>query len=159
MIARELLRWEPWSSTVPLTDIVDKVFGDTSVGPWHLHEFLGGSYHFFPADILETKDYVIVKARLPGMNVEDIDISLEGDLLTIKGEYKEAEGKDLTYFRREMRYGSFCRSFTLPVSVKSDKVVANLDNGILTIQLPKEETARTKTIKVIAKPMIEASKK
>lgn len=159
MVARELLRWEPWSSTVPLTDIVDRVFGDSYVRPWHFHELWGAGYHFFPVDILETKDDVIVKARLPGMNVADIDISLEGDLLTIKGEYKEVEGKDYTYFKKEMHYGAFCRSFTLPVSVKSDKVIANLDNGILTIRLPKEETARTKTIKVMAKPMIEASKK
>lgn len=159
MTVRELVRWEPWSSTLPLTDIVEKVFGDSLVRPWHFHEIWGAGYHFFPVDLYETKDDVIVKARLPGMNVEDIDISLEGDLLTIKGEYKEEEEKDITYQKKEMHYGSFCRQFTLPVTVKADKVVASLDRGILTIKLPKEEAAKTKTIKVQAKPMIEASKK
>jgi len=153
MTVRELVHWEP------LTEIVDRAFGDTSVSPWHLQEIWGRGYYFFPVDILETKDEVIVKARLPGMSVADLDISLEGDLLSIKGEYKAEEGKDFSYFRREMHYGSFCRQFTLPTSVKADKVVANLDNGILTIKLPKEETAKTRTIKVVAKPLIEASKK
>lgn len=159
MTVRDLLLWEPWSTTSPLSEIAEKVFGDTIVKPWHFHELWGAGYHFFPVDILETKDDVTVKARLPGMKAEDIDISLEGDLLTIKGEYKEEERKDITCFKREMHYGTFCRQFTLPVSVKSDKVVADLDKGILTIKLPKEEAAKTKSIKVMAKPMIEGSKK
>lgn len=159
MTVRELIRLEPWSSTMPITDIMERVFGDTSVRPWHFHEIWGSGYHHFPVDIEENKDELIVKARLPGFNVEDIDISLEGDLLTIKGEYKEEEGKDISYFQKELHYGSFCRQLTLPVSVKSDKVAATLDKGILTVRLPKEETARTKTIKVMAKSMIEASKK
>lgn len=154
MTIRELVRWHP------LMDVMDRVLEDKIVKPWHLQEMWASGFHFFPADILETRNDVIVKARLPGMNVEDVDIAIEGNMLTIKGEYKEEE-KATGYFSREMHYGAFSRSFTLPVSVKTDKVAANLERGILTIKLPKKETARSRTIKVVArsKPVIEASKK
>lgn len=153
-----LIRWEPFVGTSGLRSMVDRLFGDTPVYPWHFHEVWGDGYHYFPMDIYQTKDDVVVVASLPGFKPEDLDISLEGDLLTIKGEFKKDEPvKEDDYFTRERHYGSFCRSITLPVSVKPDKVETSLDMGILTLRLPKVETIKAKSIKV--KPLIEAAKK
>jgi len=103
-------------------------------------------------DIYETKDDVVVKASLPGVKPEDIEVSVVGDTLTIKGEVKEEKDiKEENYIRKERRYGSFCRSFTLPVSVDADKATAEFENGVLTLTLPKAEEVKPKTIAIKAK--------
>ncbi len=89
-------------------------------------------------DITETDKTVEVKAELPGLESKDIDITLDRDLLVIKGEKKlEEEKKDRYYHRVERRYGAFCRSVRLPAVVKDEKIDATFKNGILTIVLPK----------------------
>ena len=103
-------------------------------------------------DILETKDKLIVKAELPGLEAKDVNVSVSGDLLTIKGEKeKEEEEKDEHYHCVERRYGSFQRSFRLPASVKGDKVEATFDKGVLKVTLPKVEEAKKKEIEVKVK--------
>ena len=103
-------------------------------------------------DILETKDKLIVKAELPGLEAKDVNVSVSGDLLTIKGEKeKEEEEKDEYYHCVERRYGSFQRSFRLPASVKGDKVEATFDKGVLKVTLPKVEEAKKKEIEVKVK--------
>ena len=100
-------------------------------------------------DIAETDNNVIVKAEVPGLDPKDIDISISGNTLTIKGEKKEEkEQKDKFYHRIERSYGSFKRTIDLPVSVAIDKVEAKGNNGILEITLPKMEKAKTKKISV-----------
>ena len=102
-----------------------------------------------PFDVSETEGEIIVKAELPGMKVEDIDITLTDGLLTIKGERKmEKEDKRENYHRIERRFGSFSRSFTLPADVDSAKVEATLKNGILYLILPKHEAAKPKKISI-----------
>ena len=101
------------------------------------------------ADISETKDKLIVKAELPGLDPEDIKLSLSGDLLTIKGEKKkEKEEKDEHHYSLERYSGEFQRSFRLPVEVQADKIDAKFDKGVLTIAMPKTAKTQKKEIKI-----------
>ena len=100
-------------------------------------------------DVFEDKDDVVVKAELPGMDKENIEVNLTDTTLTIKGEKKkEEEVKEENYYRSERSYGSFVRSVELPKSVYSDKVKASFKNGILEVRAPKTEEAKAKEIKV-----------
>jgi HSP20 family protein len=103
----------------------------------------------FTADIFEEGNDVVVKADMPGVKKEDVDVSLSDDMITIRGEKKKeekAERKD--YYRAERAYGSFTRSFRLPADVQADKAEAKFDQGVLEIRIPKMEEARSKTKKV-----------
>ena len=103
-------------------------------------------------DMSETKDSFIVKAELPGLDAKDVEVSISGDVLTIKGEKKkEVEEKDEHHYRAERYYGSFQRSFQLPVGVQADKVEAAFDKGILRITLPKVEEAKKEEIQIKVK--------
>ena len=100
-------------------------------------------------DMYETKDAVIIKATVPGVKADDIDISIEGNVVTIKGEFKEEqEAKKDDYIRQERYVGSFMRSIELPTSVDADRAHASFDNGVLTLTLPKREEVKAKTIRV-----------
>jgi len=100
-------------------------------------------------DIAETKSDLIVKAELPGIDPKEIDISLTGDTLTIKGEkQQEKEEKEENYYRIERSYGIFSRTIKLPVSVQNDKIKASYQHGVLKITLPKSEEAKQKQIKI-----------
>jgi HSP20 family protein len=111
-------------------------------------------------DVYQTPNDVVVKASLPGIKPEEVNISITGDVLTIKGEHKEEkEVKEKDYLIKEHRYGSFSRSITIPISVKSDKAEAIFENGILTLTLPKSEEVKPKQIKIKPKAVIEGVKK
>ncbi len=100
-------------------------------------------------DVYQDQEEVVVKADVPGLAREDIEVTLTGETLTIKGERKEEkEVKEPDYHRRERSYGSFVRSVTLPCEVKSDEIKATLKNGVLEIRLPKTEEAKKKSVTV-----------
>lgn len=100
-------------------------------------------------DVSETKDNIVVKAEVPGMDGKDIDISLSGGVLTLKGEKKqEKEEKDENYYFSERSYGAFSRSIKLSQEVQTDKIKASYKNGVLTITLPKSEEAKAKEVKI-----------
>jgi HSP20 family protein len=103
-----------------------------------------------PVDIFQTGDHeLVLKAELPDMSRDDIDVSVENFVLTIKGEKKASgEVKDEQYHHVERRYGSFSRSFSLPQTVDSNRVSADYKNGVLTVRLPLREEAKPRTIKV-----------
>jgi HSP20 family protein len=102
-------------------------------------------------DVVETKDGITLKVEVPGMKQEDINISLEDNTLTVKGERKhESEVNEEGYTRFERSYGTFQRSVALPPTVDSERVKATYKDGVLEIQLPKKEEARPKAIKVEA---------
>jgi HSP20 family protein len=102
-------------------------------------------------DLSETKDSLVVKVEAPGMDQKDIQISLQENLLTIKGEKKqEKEEKDERYHRVERSYGSFTRSVRLPVGVDASKVTAAFKNGLLTVTMPKTVAAKGTTIPIKA---------
>jgi len=103
-------------------------------------------------DLVEKNDGYVATVELPGVNKDDVKITLQENILTIKGEKKdEKETKDSNFHRVERSYGSFQRSFTLPTSVKQDKVDAQYKDGILTISLPKAEEAKSKQVEVKVK--------
>jgi HSP20 family protein len=103
-------------------------------------------------DMYETDDSVIVSTAIPGMKAEDIEVSVTGDTLTIKAETKEdSEIERENYLRRERRFGSCCRSITLPGGLEADKAEADYTDGILTLTFPKAEETKPKSIKVSTK--------
>jgi HSP20 family protein len=105
-----------------------------------------------PLDVIDNKDSVIVKAEIPGMKPEEIDISVSGDTLTVRGEKKfEKKEESEGYLRQERTYGSFSRMIMLPFHVKSDKVDATYENGVLEIRLAKSEDSKAQKIKVKAR--------
>lgn len=96
-----------------------------------------------PCDVYETEKEFVIKAELPGMKKEDVKVSLENDVLTIRGEHKfEEETKRENYHRLERNYGEFLRSFTLPNFVEPEKIDAQFKDGLLTLVLPKREEAK-----------------
>ena len=100
-------------------------------------------------DLAETKDNLVVKAELPGIDPKDISIDLSGDVLTVRGEKKqEKEEKEENYHLIERRYGSFTRSIRLPVKIDEEKIKASYKNGVLKIVLPKSEEVKKKEIKI-----------
>ncbi len=109
--------------------------------------------NFAPAvDIWEDKDNVYVETPLPGINPENVDISIENDVLTIEGSAeKKNEIDDKNYYRKEVRYGSFHRAIALPSSVKSDEAKAEYVKGVLKINIPKEEKAKPKKVQIEVK--------
>jgi HSP20 family protein len=107
------------------------------------------------ADIIETRDEILLKAELPGIDEKDIDIQIENGLLTIKGERKaEKETDEKGYHRIERSYGTFLRTFTLPPNVGAEKITANFANGLLEVHMPKKEGAKPRTIKVEVKKQL-----
>ena len=101
-------------------------------------------------DIYEEKDELVMKTELPGIEKENLDITLKGDRLTIKAEKKEEVKEDTTHHTRERYYGQYLRSVTLPYPVKEAKITATLDNGVLELRLPKAEEVETKRIEIKA---------
>ena len=102
-----------------------------------------------PVDIYENGDNLVLKAELPGINPDDVEIRVEDNTLYLKGERKfEKEVKEQSYHRVERSYGAFTRTFSLPNSVDADKVTANYKDGVLTLTMPKKEEAKPKTIKI-----------
>ncbi len=145
-----LIRWQPFDDLVSLRDAMDRLFEDAYISP------RDGAARAKPTepslDVYETANDVVVKAALPGMKPEDVDITLTGDVLTISGETKEeTEHNDKNYIRRERRYGSFTRSVTLPDGLQADKADAKFENGVLTLTIPKSEQVKPKKIPVQAK--------
>ena len=147
----ELVRWSPARDTVSLREAMDRLFEESFLRP----DLFGGgetAASALPLDMYETENDVVVKASVPGVKPEDIEVTVTGDLLTIKGEFKSEEKTEKRNFiRQERRYGSFCRQLGLPVSVDSNKAEASFENGILTLTLPKVEAVKPKTVRVVAK--------
>lgn len=155
----EIVRWDPFGELASMRRAMDRLFEEGFPRPWRLLTWEAGE-GFCPLDLYETDDEVVLKASMPGVKPEDVDISITGETLTIKGESKEEqEEKRPNYYRQERRCGSFARSVTLPVQVESEKAEAVFEHGVLTLRLPKAEAVKPKTIKVKAKGLIEAEKK
>ncbi len=142
-----LIQWEPVRDMMTLRDAMDQLFDEAFTRPIGMLDFS------VPAiDLYQTTDNVMVKAALPGMKADEVEISVTGDMLTLKGEMHQKEVRtDVAYHIREQRYGRFERSLKLPTEVQSDKAKAEFENGVLTITLPKAELVRPKTITVKAK--------
>ena len=154
----DITRWDPFSEVASLRQTMDRLFDETR--PWRFGGFGdgGNGAGYFPLDVYETNDDVVVEASLPGVKPEDIDISVTGQLLTLKGEsHEEHEEKAQSFYRHERRHGSFIRQISLPTEVESEKAAAEFEHGVLKLRLPKAEAMKPKTIKVQAKDMISGS--
>lgn len=143
-----LTRWEPVREMMTLREAMDRLFDDAFTRPLSIRD--GWS---MPAiDMYQTDDEIVVKAVLPGIKTDEVQINVTGDMLTLRGETKqEEEKKDKAWHIREQRYGRFERSIPLPTQVIADQAKAEFENGILTITLPKAEEVKPKTITVHAK--------
>jgi HSP20 family protein len=146
----EIVPWRPFGELSPFRKEMDRLW-DRFLGQTPFARTLTGMWS--PSvDISETKDNFVVKAELPGLEAKDVNVSISGDILTIKGEKKaEEEEKDEHYHRIERYSGSFQRVFQLPSGVKADKIEAIFDKGILKVTLPKVEEAKKKEIEVKVK--------
>ncbi len=142
----ELTPWKPVRELSTLRKEMDRLWEDFFGGQRAIAE----EASWLPAvDVSESKDAITVKAEIPGMEPKDIDISLSGDVLVIKGEKRqEKEEKEENYHRIERRYGSFSRSLRLPVEVDADKIEAKYEKGVLKVVLPKKEEVKPKQIEI-----------
>ena len=142
-----ITRWDPFRELNTITDRMNRLFQET-YGPQSREEGLTSS--FVPAvDIYEDEHYVTVKMEVPGIDQKDIDVRLENNTLTVRGERKfDKDEKEENFHRIERRYGSFYRAFTLPNTLDGEKVQADYENGILKIKLAKKAEAKPKQIRV-----------
>ena len=146
-----LVRWsDPFRDFGQLQDRINRVFFDAYGRSRQDDGLLTSGAWVPPVDIYQNGDHeVVLKAELPDMTREDIDVTVEKNTLTIKGEKKfSGEAKEDQFHRIERHYGAFSRSFTLPQAVDSSKVSADYRNGVLTVRLPLREEAKPRQIKV-----------
>ena len=146
MIAN-LVRYQPFTE---LRRTVDSLFDERFFTPYRLFNF--DRSEVTPIDVYQTENEVVVKATIPGVKPEEVDVSIADNTLTIKGETKaeeKIEHKDYLY--QEHRYGAFRRSVALPSGLKTDNAEATFEDGVLTLTIPKAEEIKPKQIKVKAK--------
>ncbi|MEE8620283.1 MAG: Hsp20/alpha crystallin family protein [Dehalococcoidia bacterium] len=144
-------RWHPLTDLMTLRQAMDRLLEDSFVRPSRALETFGQATA--PTlDVYQTPGEIVVKATLPGVKPEDVSIDITGDTLTVKGESKaEQEIKREDYSYQERRYGAFSRTVVLPVELKSDKAEATMEDGVLSLAIPKAEEVKPKAIEVKAK--------
>jgi HSP20 family protein len=141
----QLRRRDPFRDLVTLREAMDQLLEESVVRP----RPAAMASRALAVDMYETDEAVVVKTALPGVDPEDIDISITGDSLTIKGEFKaDEEIEEADCVCRERAYGAFSRSLTIPVSIEAGEAEAEFGDGILTLTLPKAEALKPKAIKV-----------
>ena len=147
-----LVRWDPFREFAQIQDRLNRVFNDAySRGSFGTDEGLMTTGTWVPpVDIYQNGDHeLVIKAELPDMTREDIDITVDNGTLTIKGEKKFGnEVKEEQFHRIERRYGAFSRSFSLPPTVDAGKVAAEYKNGVLSVRLPLREEAKPRSVKI-----------
>ena len=141
-----LTRFDPFGEMLTLREAMNSLFEDSYVSPSSSR----GQTTSMPLDIAETRDAFIVEASLPGVKSEDLDITIQDNVLTIAGETRQEQqsGEKANYHRIERRYGRFSRAIGLPTQVQSDGVQATLNNGILRLEIPKAEAVKPRKISV-----------
>jgi len=145
---KRFIRWGPPPNIMSLREAMDRLVEESFIRMPRrfMTPILGPE---LPLDVYETDQAVVVKAPIPGVKPEDLDVSIMGDTLTIKGEAKEdPEIKRERYIRREMHFGQLSRVITLPAGLEPDKAEARFEDGILILTIPKAEEIRPKVIRV-----------
>jgi len=147
-----ITRFDPFGEMVTLRQAMDRLFEDSFVNPLTLRPYNGEA----PApalDVHETGDDIVITAALPGMKAEDVDITITGQTLSVRGEFKADEKVEKgQYLYRERRQGSFHRQLQLPVRVQGDAATASYEDGLLTLTIPKAEDVKPRQIQVKATP-------
>ena len=151
-MTRMMTRWEPLREMVGLRDAMDRLFEESFVRPtWSTPGDGDRAYVYrLPIDAYSTENELVIIASVPGVNPEEVEITIEGDTLMIKGEVPAPLG-NVNYIMQERGHGRFSRTLTLNVPVQADKAEAEFVNGILTLRVPKAEVVRPRTIKVTSK--------
>lgn len=140
-------RWEPWRDMVSLRDALERMIQENFGRP--AGSILPALRGAVPLDVIEKDDSFEVRASLPGINPDDVNISVQGETLTIRGETTgERERKEENWILRERRSGSFYRTVTLPAPLDADRANARFEQGVLVLTIPKAETAKAKQIPV-----------
>lgn len=144
-----ITRFDPFGELVSLRSAMDRLFEDSFVSPLTWRTIAGGDTVTPPIDVHETDDSLVVTASLPGIKPEDLDMTITGQTLHLKGEFKADEevSRD-QYLYRERRYGAFNRTLQLPVRVEADQAKAMFRDGVLTLTIPKAEEVKPKQIRI-----------
>lgn len=143
-----ITNWSPWREMMSLRQAMDELFEDSYVRPRRRRlEARRGKALRPPIDVYTTPEDIVIVASLPGLTPDEVDISIEGDTLTIRGELRPPL-ENVDYLIQERTSGPFSRSLTLNVPVEADKAEAVFENGLLTLTLPKAEETKPKAIKV-----------
>jgi HSP20 family protein len=150
-----LTRWQPIRELATMRNDMDRMmerfFEDSLLGNASAWSQGNGGAWTLALDVAEDADYYLVRASIPGINPDDLEITLTNNVLTIKGETKEEPAAPQTHWHvRERHYGTFLRSVTLPAPVEADQVEATNEHGVLTLRIPKAEAIKPKKIAVKA---------
>jgi HSP20 family protein len=143
-----IVRWDPFRDLISIQERMNKLFDETLSRSRGEEAAIASTWA--PAvDIYETSEHIVMKAELPGLTRDDIDIQLQNNILTLRGERKfEKDVKQESYLRVERSYGPFQRTFSLPAEIQQDEIRATFSDGVLELVLPKAERARPKQIKI-----------
>ncbi len=154
-----IIRWDPFRDMVTLREKMNRMFEDVFSGRNEDRELQAGTWA--PSvDIFETENELVLTAEIPGIDEKDVEIKVEDNTLSIKGERKfEKETKEENFHRIERSYGSFYRAFTLPSSVDPERIQAEQENGVLKISMPKKQELKPRTVKILKPAAPEKPKK
>lgn len=157
-MAGSLTRWDPFQELASMRGVFDRMF-DQGMGRMPAlrngGDDLGASS--LGLDVYETADEYVVKAAVPGVDPKDVEIEVEDDVLTIRGEtHASDEVKEDTYLRRELRWGSFQRSLRLPPTVDAEHAQATFEHGLLKLSLPKKPEAKSRTFKITPQGVVDS---
>ncbi len=143
-----IIKYDPFRELRSLQDDMNRLFMSNYSRGSEQEDFSSGSW--MPSvDIFDNKDKLVLEAELPGMKREDVELSIENNVLTLHGERKfEKKDENDNYHRVERSYGSFTRSFTLPQTVTSEDATANFENGVLRVELKKREETKARKIEI-----------
>jgi HSP20 family protein len=143
-----IVRYDPFRDLRSLQDEVNRLFSTNLTRAFGEEGIARGAWN--PSvDIYENKDQIVLEAELPGMKREDFDLSIENNVITLRGERRfEKQDESDNYHRVERAYGSFTRSFTLPQTVQAEQVTAEYRNGVLRVKLPKREEVKARRIEI-----------
>lgn len=138
-------RWEPFGELVTLRDAMDRLFEDSFVRPGRTSR--AERALALPVDAYATENELVIMASIPGVEPDDVQVTIEGDTLTIKGEFKPPL-ENVNYLFQERRFGPFYRQLQINIPVQADQAEASFDKGVLTLTIPKAEELKPRQIKV-----------
>jgi HSP20 family protein len=145
-----IIRWDPFRDVVTLRERMNRMFEDVFSGRAQEGKELTTSTWAPSVDIFETEKELVLTAEIPGIDEKDVEIKIEDNTLSLKGERKfEKETKEENYHRIERSYGSFYRAFTLPNSIDPEKIQATHENGVLKITMPKRDELQPRKVKIL----------
>ena len=144
-----ITRWDPFREVVTLREAMDRLFEDSYVPSRQPGAPSERSFKL-PLDAYVTPEEIVIVANMPGVKPENVEITIEGDTLTIKGD-RPAPLENVNYVLQERTYGKFQRTVNINVPVEADKAEAKFENGLLTLTVPKAEAIKPKTIQVVSK--------